>query len=209
MPFLLRKLDDLAEERTQSPAQVKRYLDKLSIPSVGGYFDQGALEAVEAEPKCSNIKSASKDKFTIAPTDGIGAMKAILDKANVDIVRHLCRKANFLTVRNSHGHRQQVKVYCTQHARGEWKTATFSVRGFLRQEQADHFMFICFQGPIAWGMSRKQLIALHSKVKKSANASDVCRIPKGLAAHPTGALTLYLDPSQEAYLLTNQKQIGL
>ena len=70
-------------------------------------------------------------------------------------------------------------------------------------------MFICYEGPIAWILSRKQLAALHAKVKKSAGASDICRIPKPHRSHPHGAITLYLDPGQENYLLTKATQIGL
>lgn len=210
MPFSLRKVEDLAEELGKTPKQVQQLLASKQVPVKGGYFDAGALESVNKEPDVTNIKAKSKDKFTMSPTDGIGAMKAVLDKANVDITRHMQRRANYLTCRNAKGQRQQIKVYTTQRARGDWHTATFNLRGFLSEgEPATHFMFICYEGPIAWILSKKQLAALHAKVKKAASASDMCRIPKQHRSHPHGALTLYLDPSQENYLLSKAGQIGL
>ena len=211
MPFSLRTVDDLAEAQSISVADTKKYLAKRQVPIIGGYFDQGALDAVESEPKGTNIGKAAKNLFTLAGTDGVGAMKHTLDKVDLDIVRHLTRRGNLLTLRNKDKHRRQVKVYTTQRSTGSWSCSTFSMRGFLKTDgsQPDYYMFICFQGPVAYALSRKQLVALYRKVKKSAAASDMCRIPKALKDHPNGALSLYLSPDQESYLLTSSKQLGL
>ena len=210
MPFQLKKVDALAEELGKSVPDTLKFLAQHYVPHRGGFFDQGALDSVMAEPKLTNIKTKTKNSFTLSPTDGLGAMKHVLDGANLDITRHLTRRANFLTVRNARGHRTQIKVYTTQRTHGEYDTATFSMRGFLAESDAvRYFMFICYEGPIAWVLSRKQLLALYTKVQKSPTSSDICRIPKLHAAHPTGAITLYLDPGQEAYLLTKASQLGL
>lgn len=211
MAFQLKTLEAHAEEHGQTVTELKTELGKLGINHVGGYFDVGALEAVLAEPGTTNIKAKKKDRWTIAETDGIGAIKHVADKANLDIVRHVTRHSQFVTFRNSKGGRRQVKVYTTQRARGEFVTARFTLRGFLDtdRQQPSHFLFMCYQGPIGWILSHKQLIALHAKVLKRPESSEIASIPRKLRSHPTGAIHLFLDAGEESLLFTSAKQIGL
>jgi hypothetical protein len=208
MPFQLRHIDELADELGKSKAQ--RTLDDAGIRIINGYYDHGALDALRHEPKATNIGKRSKGIWTLAETDGVGAMKAVLDRVNLDIVRHLYHSTNYLTVRNKRGKRRQVKVYSTSRARTQWQIARFSCSGFLDSTAPSYYMFICYEGPIAWTLSQRQLIAIHKKCKaQGGRASDGFHIPKSKLGHKRGMLHLSLEAGDEQYLLTSAKQLGL
>ena len=209
MAFRLVALEAHAEDTGKTLSEVKAELGKLGISHIGGFFDFGALEAALAEPNTTNIKAKKKDRWTIAHTDGIGAIKHVADNVNLDIVRHLTRHSQFVTFRNAKGQRRQVKVYTTQRARGEFVTARFTLRGFLSENHPSHYLFMCYEGPRGWVMSHKQLVALHTKVLKRPDSSEIASISRKSRSHPTGAINLFLDAGEEALLFTSAKQIGL
>jgi len=128
MPFSLKTVEDLAEVQDMTVAEAKKHLQKLNVPVIGGYYDQGSLDAIQSEPKGTNIGKKAKNFWTLAPTDGVGAFKACLDKVDLDMTRHLNRRGNWLWVRNARKHRREIKVYTTSRASGSWKTSTFSMR---------------------------------------------------------------------------------
>lgn len=210
MAFELKTVDELAEEEGKSVKATKAYLAKMGVREIGGYFDAGSLEAIKREPKLSNTGKKVKSNFTLAPTDGLGAMKHCIDMVNLDITRHMTRRTHYLTLRNGKGRRSTVKVYTTHLASTDEAVSRFTLTGFLNAgELATHYVFICYKGPLMWALSRKQLVALHQSVKAAPASSDLARIPKNKGSHPTGCMMLYLDPGIEKYVLTNAKQLGM
>jgi hypothetical protein len=172
MPFQLRHIDDLAEE-LGSAAKAKSALVSADVRVINGFYDHGALEAVFAEPKATNVGRAKKNLFTLSETDGIGAIKHCLDKVDLDIVRHLYHGTNFITARNAKGKRRRMKVYSASRTRTQWQIAYFQCTGFLDHRNPGYYLFVCYEGPIAWAMSRNDLIAMHKKGSPSRSRS--CR----------------------------------
>ena len=84
MTFRLRALEDLVEE-LGTQAKAIALLKEAGAALVHGMFDQGALDAFNAEPKTTNVGKSSKTAFTVAPTDGVGAFKAVLDPLELDV----------------------------------------------------------------------------------------------------------------------------
>lgn len=209
MAFRLKSIEVHAEDTGATVKEARLALEKAGVSHVGGYFDEGALLAISAEPTLTNIATTKKNLWTIADTDGIGAIKHVADKVNLDIVRHMTRHSQFVTFRNARGFRKQVKVYTTQRARGDLFSARFSLRGFLRPDVPTHYLFMCYQGPLGWVLSHKQLIALHTKVTRKPDSSEIAHVSRALRSHPSGAITLFLDSGAESLLFTSAKQLGL
>lgn len=210
MAFKIRKVEELAEDEGKTVKATLAWLAKMGVPVIDQFYDQGALDAIAKEPKTSNIGKAVKNAFTLAPTDGVGAMKACADLVDLDITRHHTRRTHYLTLRNKKGHRRICKVYTTARAATDAAVSTFNLRGFLDpKEVASHFLFVCYDGPVMWALSRKQLAALHKVAKEKAASTDIARIPKRFRSHKTGALTLYLDPGIEKYVLSSAAQLSL
>lgn len=211
MPFRLRHIDDLTDE-VGTKQKAEELLRAADIRVVNGFFDDGALHAVFAEPKATNIGRKAKDRWTIAETDGIGALKAVLDRVGLDIVRHLYHATNYLTVRNGKGRRRRCKVYSASRTHTQWQVAKYSVTGFLDPTQPSYYLFICYEGPIAWALSRQQLRTLHTRCLENEGVHPQVpnvSIPVKKMAHPRGCLSIGLEASDERYLLQAAKQLGL
>jgi hypothetical protein len=211
MPFQLRHIDDLAEE-LGSAAKAKSALVSADVRVINGFYDHGALEAVFAEPKATNVGRAKKNLFTLSETDGIGAIKHCLDKVDLDIVRHLYHGTNFITARNAKGKRRRMKVYSASRTRTQWQIAYFQCTGFLDHRNPGYYLFVCYEGPIAWAMSRNDLIAMHKKCLKHGGYLEGdfgFSIPKSKLSHKTGTLRCSFEAADETHLLTSKRQLGL
>lgn len=178
MPFELREVEDLAET-LGSDAIAHKELKRRGIPVWDGLYNHGAFVAFDHEPRRTNIASKNKAYWTMAETDGLGSIKAILDKLDLDIALHQYHRTNWITARNSVGKRTQLKVYVTQKYLNRNERAAFTLSGFLKPSAPDYFMCVCFQGSRAWVVSKKRLKGLHSKVFDKHGEFIVQSIKKG------------------------------
>jgi hypothetical protein len=160
--FQLREVKDLAEE-LGSLAEARAKLKLRGIEIWDGYYNHGAYLAVDSEPDTTNIRKSIKKYWTLAPTDGVGAIKHLIDAIGLDITLHQWHQTNWVMVRNERGQRQQVKVYSTQRYTNRHGRANFGVSGFLTPQAPAYYMFVCYEGPRAWVVPRKQLIGLHKQ----------------------------------------------
>lgn len=205
--FKLRRVDDLAEE-LGSLTKAMAALREAGVLPMFGMYDVGALDALQAEPKQSNIGKNAKNTWTLSPTDGIGAIKAVLDPLDVDIVRHLYRRTHYITIRNGAGKRQQVKLYCVNSKHPKSGNASFSMTGFLRETSAAYYMMMCFEGPTAWALSRGQATAMHKAALKNGGEGVGVRIGPEAMEDLNGRMRVTFAPDSQ-YLLTEAKQLGL
>lgn len=211
MPFQLRHVEDLAED-LGGKAKAQRVLAASGVRIVNGYYDHGAIEALNAEPKATNIGKKTRNAWTLAETDGIGAIKHCLDKAGLDLVRHLYHSTNYVTVRNKRGQRRQLKVYSASRTRTQYQIARYSITGFLPSTAPAHYMFICYEGPIAWVIDRRKLMSVHAQCKKNGGYLPDgfgFNIPKSKLTHKTGVLCLSLEAADEEFLFVRASQVGL
>lgn len=207
MTFRLRALEDLVEE-LGTQAKATALLKEAGAALVHGMFDQGALDAFNSEPKTTNVGKSSKSAFTIAPTDGVGAFKAVLDPLELDIVRHLYLRSNFLTVRNAKRQRAQLKVYCISSGHPRTGNASFTLNGFLREDAPQYFMLIVFDQVRAWVMSKQQAQLLHKATVKAGGKTDTATVKKADLDDLNGRMRVTLGMESD-YLLTSAKQLGL
>ncbi len=211
MPFQLRHVDDLAEE-VGGKAKAQKALAACGVRVVNGYYDQGAIDAMEAEPKTTNIGKKARNAWTLAETDGVGAIKHCVDKTGLDLVRHLYHSTNYVTLRNKRGKRRQLKVYSSSRARTQYQIARFSITGFLSETAPSHYLFVCYEGPIAWTIDRRKLVAIHRKCKSNGGSladGYGFHIPKDQLSHKAGKLVLALEAADEEFLFVRPSQVGL
>jgi hypothetical protein len=223
MAFQLRDVKELAEEVGGS-AKAKALLSKAGLHVMDGFYNHGAFEAItHYEPTESNIgrSATSSALWTISPHDGIGAIKSLIDKLNLDITHHQYHQTNYVVLRNKRKQRLQVKIYSTAYYCSRHERARFSVSGFTTNMAPPVYMFACFQGPVAWVVTRKQLASIHNKCWKSKDSSieiehtvgdrsivTTFRIPKGRKKKGRGYLTCTFHP-QDSYRLLRAKQFNL
>jgi len=205
--FKLRSINDLAEE-LGSLAKATAALKEAGISPMFGMYDMGALEALANEPKQTNVGKSAKNSWTLAPTDGLGAIKAVLDPLEVDIVRHLYRRSNYITVRNGNGKRQQLKLYCINSKNPKTGNASFTMTGFLRETSAPYYMLMSFEGPTAWVLSRAQAAALHRAALKNEGIGVNVRVGREAMEDLNGRMRVTMT-SDSQYLLSEAKQLGL
>lgn len=205
--FKLRSFEELAEE-LGSPAKATALLKEAGAPLVHGMFDQGALDAMSAEPSVSNTGKKTKNSWTIAATDGLGAIKSVIDELDLDIVRHVYRGTNYITVRNARNQRAQLKVYCIGHAHPRTGNATFNLTGFLREGSAQFYMLMSFEGPQAWILSRTQAHALHKAAVKAGGESGGAKVSHRDLDDLNGKMRVTFSVDSD-YLFKAAKQIGL
>ena len=106
----LRNIRELAEV-VGGVAKARALLRSAGVDCIGDLYDDGSIRALRSEPKVTNIGKTHKNYCTVAETDGFGAMKAVCDAADLDIVRHVYCGMNYLTVRSEKNERRTLKVY--------------------------------------------------------------------------------------------------
>lgn len=193
MSFELRSVDELAE-LLGGMAVAKRELKKRGVPLWEGMYNHGAYTAFEAEPKRSNLQEETKRFSTLAETDGFGAMKNLLDRIGLDITLHQYHRTNWLMLRNMEGARQHVKVYVTQRFANRHGRASFVASGFMTPQAPAHYMFVCFEGPRAWVMSRRKLTHWYNKVFRKNGKHERQEIVKPVSDDPEGIRTTFNIP---------------
>lgn len=193
MPFEMRAVDELAEQ-LGGVAAAKRELKKRGVLIWEDMYNHGAYQAYESEPKRTNLNANKKEFSTLAETDGFGAMKGLLDKIGLDITLHQYHRTNWLMLRNSQGARQNVKVYVTQRFTNRHGRATFTASGFLTPQAPNYYMFVCFEGPRAWVISRRKLSFWYNKVFRKNGKHEKQEIVKALGEDPEGICTTFNIP---------------
>lgn len=202
--FYLRHIEDLAEDMA-GVGNAKKYLAKLAIPVVEGYYDQGAVDAIEAEPETTNIGKKAKLAWTLAETDGVGAMKHVLDRVNLDLVRHLHRRVSYVTVRNKAGKRRSAKVHTSSYMGTRSGRALFRLTGFLDPLSPSHYMLLCYDGPIAWAIKKTEAKTLYEEAKKKKGT--VATLPS--KQPPYGTMLVRLSAEDSQWLLTSPRRFDL
>lgn len=193
MSFELRDIAELAEELgglTAAKAELKR----RGIELWDGFYNHGAYQSVLVEPKATNITAKQKQYWTLSEIDGIGAIKQLSDSLGLDIVLHQFHQTNWVMLRNARGQRQQVKVYSTQRYMNRHGRAQFTVAGFLTGQAPGYYMFMCYEGPRAWVVTRKQLIGLHKECFSKTGKDIRHSIVKPTKDDPEGIRTSFSIP---------------
>jgi hypothetical protein len=193
VPFEMRAVDELAE-LLGGVAAAKKELKKRGVQVWEGMYNHGAYTAFEAEPKRSNLNGPKKELSTLAETDGLGAMKSLLDSIGLDITLHQYHRTNWLMLRNAEGSREHVKVYVTQRFANRHGRASFVASGFLTPQASAHYMFVCFEGPRAWVMSRRKLTYWYNKVFRKNGKHEKQEHIKPLGKDPEGIQTTFNIP---------------
>jgi hypothetical protein len=209
MPFELRNLEDLAEE-LGGMAAAKKELRSRGVQVWEGCYNHGAYKAYEVEPKRSNIGRSKTAFSTLAESDGLGAIKHLMDALNLDIVLHQYHRTNWVTLRNAENKRTSVKVYVTQRYANQNGRANFSPSGFLSPYASGHYMFVCFEGPRAWVASRRDLIKMHRQVydlKKERKDPCVEKVLP-LGENPEGIRTRFMIPYKRRHLSEKDNKDG-
>jgi len=206
MAFRLRAFEELVEE-LGGVTKANKAIKDAGISVLFGMYDHGALEAVEAEPKNSNIDRTKKDYFTLSPTDGLGAIKAVGDAVGLDIVRHVYFRSNYVTFRNAKGQRSQVKVYTRSSWNATEESTSFTVTDYLRDNTANYYMFVCFAGTVGWVLSRADLVGMHKLALKGSGQSKAARIARQDLDNRNGRIRVYLGPEEHRF--TSAAQVGL
>lgn len=208
--FELRRVVQLAEEVGGMTA-AKRMLAEAGVPIMDGLYNHGALEAVKLEPATTNIGSANKAMWTLAENDGLGAVKRLMDRLDLDITHHQYHHTNWIVLRNAEGRRQQVKMYCSARSTRRNGAVYFGVSGFLG-EGPPLYLFMCYQGPMAWVMTRRDLMSLHRKCWENngilPDGGAGFSIPPSEYELGRGYLSCRFLPD-DPYRLLNRGQLGL
>lgn len=211
MTFKPRHLDDLAEE-VGGVSKAKALLKTADAVLVGSWYDHGALEAMFAEPKRSNIDKKEKCFSTIAETDGIGAIKKLLDVVSLDITRHVYRGSNSMVLRNASGKRRHVKVLTASRYTIGAKRAQFSVGNVFGDSGSQYYLFVCFDGPVAWVLRKSAVQQILQKMRDEGLTSmdSSFYLPKCKENEPggTGRLLCRLNPDSP-HVLSWKAQLGL
>lgn len=210
MAFELRHIDDLAEE-VGGLTKARKLLKDAGINVVGGFYDHGAVQALFAEPSESNIGARKKNKWTIAETDGIGAIKHVLDRVDLDIVRHLYHSTNYLTVRNAKGRRRHLKVYSTAYMQVRSERASFTLTGYLSPDAPNYYLLVCYDGPIAWAVKRRELVEIDKVIRKQGFYNDLGGWSQSQrnGEHPHGQIQARLGAVHVEWLLADKRRLDL
>lgn len=117
---------------------------------------------------------------------------------------------NYLTVRNAKNNRRTMKVYTRARMGLVDKFATFAIRGFLRKDAPKHYMLLSFEGPIAWVISRDELIKTWNELNAGKLPNDTLSAPAHLRATcaETGIIHCHMTVDNR-FVLRSPKQLGL
>ena len=203
MALRLRKVEALAAELNKDVQDVINILTNKGVRVIDGLYDQALFDAILKEPA---LRGKQRLEWGLSHRLGIGAVKHLLDPMGLRITIHDCKGAQYLMLKKGLTH-NYIKWQYSNSVGRRIRACTFSVRGFTAESKFDHYLLTCFEGPFAWAISRKHLIAAHNTVK-SGQELEGFRIPNSLKDHPTGALILRLSLDSSKYEFKNIKQLG-
>ena len=211
--FQLRKFNDLVEEMgsaTKAHARLKAAGEVVR----NGYYDHGALDALDYMPKVTNIGKSSKHFFTLSPTDGIGAIKEKVEAADLDLHRHL-PATHSLQLRNKKLQLQTVKLYQRNYASNGRFAASFSVTGFLRDTAPEYYLCVCYEAEEeyanVWALNKPLLTAAHKRAVAAGGIHQKApqfRVGKDHLDDLNGRMQVICRPDDNN-ILTTASQFGL
>lgn len=200
------QLVSLEELTTEQGTKKKAlaYLQSAGIPVIHGYFDADRLVAHKAylaqEPKFSKAETL---EWGLAPTHGIGAIKACTDAVGLRITAHYLRGSNAFDLVNAKGQKRHVKLHYTNRMQSDGK-ATFTFTNFLVNEQVEIYAGCAFEGPTIWTIQRSRLIHYWNRLLKKEegikDGSTYLRANRLARKHPGGKITIQFG-AKSPYLL--------
>jgi len=156
--FSLKKL----AENVNGLSEAKLLLADADIPVIEGYFDADRLDAVMSMPKELRSKRL---EWSLASTSGLGAVKACIDKAELNLSAHYLDRRNSLDITNKKGKTRHVRMHYTNQTSQENSVATFNLQNFI-DHHPDTYYALCALGiPAMWVFSNAQLRAIHKKLR--------------------------------------------
>jgi hypothetical protein len=203
MALRLRKVELLAKELSKDVNDAINMLANKGIKVVDGYYDQFLFDAILKEPA---IRSQQRLEWGLSHRLGIGAVKSLLDPLGLRITVHDCKRAQYLMLKKGTEH-SYVKWQYANSSGVKTRTCLFQTLGFVDDEKQDHYLFVCFDGPFGWVLSRKQLISTWNTLRADGEVTSFS-IPKKYAEHAGGALQIRFNIDTSKYELKNTKQLG-
>lgn len=199
----LRPLSKLAAELEKTPEACIKMLAAKSIYVIDGFYDAALLEATAAEPQ---LAARTRVEWGLSPRLGLGMVKALLDPLGIRVVIHDPKGVQWLMLRKG-AQTNYVKWQYSNTFGSKSNTCTFEVRNFLAETAPFHYMFTCFDGPFAWVVHTKILIAAWNTLQ-SGQPVERFAIVKDMSEHPGGALVLKLNTASSKFELSEAKQLG-
>lgn len=142
--------------------EAKALLAEAQIPVVNGYFDKDRLDAVMAMPKELRTKRL---EWGLSPTHGIGAVKACIDAAGLNLTAHYLNRRNALDITDKKGKTRGVRMYYTNHASDENTVARFNIINFLDDAPENYYALCALNIPAMWVFSNKELRAKWNRLR--------------------------------------------
>jgi len=203
MALRLRKVESLAKELNKTDSDIVNMLFSKGIRTIDGYYDQTLFDATAKEPA---LKTQQRIEWGLSPRLGLGAVKAILDPLGVRITVHDCKGAQYLMLK-----KDQTSSYCKwQYANSAGKkvrACNFQVRGFVADAKFENYIFTCFEGPFAWAMTRKQMLATWNSIKSGKEVNGF-KVPETHLEHEGGSLQVRLSLDSSKFELRTPSQLG-
>ncbi len=134
--------------------EAKALLMDAQIPVISGYFDKDRLDAVLAMPKELRSKRL---EWNLSPTHGIGAVKACVDQANLNLSAHYLNRRNAIDITDKKGNTRLCKMYYVNKASQENTVATFTLKNFLDDDPTTYYALCALCIPAMWIFSNKEL----------------------------------------------------
>lgn len=204
MALRLRKVESLAKELNKDSDDVINMLLNKGIKTVDGYYDQALFDATMKEPA---LKAQQRTEWGLSPRLGIGAVKSIMDPLGIRITVHDCKGAQYLMCKKGNVH-QYVKWQYANSAGKKVRACNFQVRGFMVDAKFEHYIFTCFEGPFAWALSRKHMIAAWDTIISGGEVTGF-QIPADHRESETGSLLVRLSLDNSKFEFKAAKQLGL
>ena len=203
---MLRNITELETEIGRQKA--KSLLKQAGVEIDRDMYDHSALASFMNEPNVSNIGKDKKNLFTLSDTDGLGALKSMLDKVDLDIVRHEYVGQNYITVRNAAGKRQRCKLYTTS---SEGERFIFAISGFEKETAPKYYMLAALKGGLVWVLKREDLRKIMKAVRETGFYTNMggWSCPSKKRNHEGGHLRAQLYHEHVSWLLNSPKRLGL
>lgn len=147
---------------TMEVKEAKALLAEAQIPVVNGYFDKDRLDAVMAMPKELRTK---RFEWGLSPTHGIGAVKACVDAAGLNLTAHYLSRSNGLDITSAKGKTRGVRMYYTNRTSDEDTVARFNVINFINDDPNAYYALCALTIPAMWVFSNKELRAKWNKLR--------------------------------------------
>ena len=223
----LRQVEDLAKEIKRDQKQTLAHLNELGVKVIDGFFDSVRFEAAVSEPQWLREK---RNAWSLSPRVGLGAIKHLLDPLGVIMVEHECRGSQYLMLRRAgpsiaaNASKKTTagtglgtqKVLCKLYYRGAFlstrahKTAAFDIHNFLRADAPATYLGVCFEGPMMWAFSKRELVSVHTQLSKREYGDRKWDLGISAAQQDRefgGVHALVNERSR--WLLTDASQLGL